>query len=187
MKLSTMLCTIATFTIPVLAGSIQITPQTKSAGPNEIFTVVVNADAVDLYAYSFDLSFNPGVLSILAVRPGTLLPGALLFPGTIDNATGRVNGNISSLVGVPLGITGTGSLAEFDFEAIGLGQSPVRLENVVLLDSVGADVPFDQTDATVTVVPEPSTLPMASLLLAAGAWRYRRRGQPPFRTRSEQK
>jgi general secretion pathway protein D len=114
---------------PALAATILINPgssTTTIAGTVDITVRVEDAD--DLYAYQFDLSFDPTVLSATSVGEGAFLPsgGSTFFlPGTIDNVAGTVTLTAGSLQGAVPGVTGSGVLALLQFTGSDLGQVPL--------------------------------------------------------------
>jgi general secretion pathway protein D len=150
------------------AAAILIEPPLSTTPAGGAISVAVRVTGVtDLYAYQFNLSFNPAVLSTMGVREGAFLSGVgptFFFPGTADNLSGTVTLTAGSLEGPVPGVTGSGSLATIQFTGVGLGASPVTLSNVVLLDSMGRDIATIIQNGSVTVVPEPA----AVLLLGYG-------------------
>jgi hypothetical protein len=143
-------------------------PGTVTVG--EAFVVDVNiSNVADLYAFQFDLGFNASVFSATFAGEGALLPaaGATFFiPGAIDNAGGSILSTADTLLSAVPGANGGGTLAVFDFTAIGSGTSPITLSNVLLLDSKLNSLSASVRDGSVAVspVPEPSSL----LLFLAG-------------------
>jgi hypothetical protein len=153
-----------------------------STNPNMGDTFAVDVDVTgitDLYAFQFDLSFDPTLLSAVSVTEGDFLPsgGTTFFiPGTIDNVGGTVSANADTLIGAIPGVTGDGMLAEFEFTALAVGTSTLSFANEILLDSslndITADTTFENGSVTVdapisSAVPEPSTLSMMLCAMAA--------------------
>lgn len=146
--------------------SVQPSSQTVNGGKN--FSLDVNVDITDLYAFQFDLSFNPAVLSAISITEGWFLTsGSTYFiPGDIDNTLGTIAFTVDTLVGATSGVTGSGTLASINFTALGPGASPVGLSNIGLLDSSLNDIVAGSTDGTVNVIPGSVSVPEpASLLL----------------------
>jgi hypothetical protein len=139
-----------------------------SVNLGNIFSIPVSISNVsDLYAFQFDLSFDPAVLELLGITEGAFLPtaGATSFsPGAIDNLAGTATFTADSVVGPVPGASGSGDLAWFEFKAIGFVSSNLTLSNVILLDSSLTDIAFTTQDGKVDVlsevVPEPATLPL---------------------------
>ena len=128
-----------------LGATIGLTPETvmTSVGQTVSLNVTVS-DIADLFAFQFDVLFDPSVLSAIAVAEGPFLAsGGFTFfdPGIIDNTFGSVSFVFNTLLGRAPGVSGRGILATLSFRAIGLGVSPVDLSNVLLLDSTLADIP----------------------------------------------
>ena len=164
--------------VTVSAGSASV-----SAG--QTFDVPVSVSQVsDLFAFQFDLSFDPTILELQSISEGSFVPsaGATFFlPGTIDNTAGTATFTADSLVGAVPGASGNGELAAFSFKALAAGTSALTLSNVALLDSALNDIRSSTNDGQVlvsAVVPEPTLLPvlgvmLASALLVAGKLRKR--------------
>jgi hypothetical protein len=153
----------------VTAGSANVTI-------GEIFNVPVDISQVsDLYAFQFDLSYDPTILELLNVSEGSFLASAgttFFIQPTVDNTSGTATATADSLIGAIPGADGNGDLAIFSFEAIAAGTSTIGLSNVTLLDSSLNPIPFTTTDgqvvsvSTVSTVPEPNCVPIVGLLIA---------------------
>lgn len=166
------------------ADTIQVDPSSTTVTVGETFSLDVDVSNMsDLYAYQFDLTFTPGVLSATNVSEGPFLAsgGTTFFlPGTIDNVGGTITFNADTLIGAISGVSGSGTLAVFDFEALAAGPSPVTLANVLLFDSTGASIiPSSTGGSIVTVenassVPEPALAALVGTVLV-GLLMYRRR------------
>jgi len=169
----------ALLTHPALADPIiSVQPSSKIvAGASAFSLEIAIANVVDLFAFQFDLGFDPLVLSATGTAEGAFLPGGgttVPIPGTIDNIGGAITGTADALTGFS-GVSGSGVLATVAFQSIGDGTSPISLFNVLLLDSNLNGIAATIQDGTVevsgisTVVPEPSTL----VLLAAALFGLR--------------
>jgi len=155
-------------------------PATVTLGST--FVVDVNVSNVtDLYDFQLDLNFDPSVLSATGITEGAFLPtgGSTFFiPGTIDNTGGTIAFNGDSLLSAVSGVSGSGTLMQFDFTALALGTSPLTIGNEILQDSTGNILSDTPTAGSVTVapVPEPATLLLLATglcaLLAIGLWRH---------------
>jgi hypothetical protein len=133
--------------------SVDPTTQTTSAG--SVVTVDVDISNVsDLYGYQFDLTFNPSVLRAVSSSEGSFLPsgGSTFFiSGANDNLHGTVSATADTLLTAINGVSGSGELAVFTFDAIGTGTSALDIQNETLLDS-GLNTISDTTTAgSVTV------------------------------------
>jgi general secretion pathway protein D len=141
-------------------------------------TVVVDVDitgVTDLYAFQFDLQFDPALLSFTggASTEGAFLPGGgtTFFIAGTDYGSGAVTATADTLIGVVAGVSGSGILATFSFTAIAAGVSTLTLANVFLLDSDLNTIAFTTANASVSVqqgtaLTEPSTLLLLALALA---------------------
>ncbi len=149
-----------------------VQPATTTVNITQPFSLdVAITNVTDLYAFQFDLGFDPNVLSVTNISEGPFLPSGgptFFFPGIIDNVGGTVSFNADTLESAVPGVTGSGILVTFDFMPVGAGTSQITIFNVILLDSNGGGISTLTQDGTVTVtasaVPEPSSL----LLLAGG-------------------
>src|SRR5579872_3309794 len=106
------------FADPILS----IQPPSTSVGAGSNFAVDVNISNVsDLFAFQFDIGFNPGILSATSITEGLFLPGGgttFFIPGTIDNIGGTISSNADTLIGAISGVSGSGTLAIIDFTAL---------------------------------------------------------------------
>jgi hypothetical protein len=137
------------------------------AATGDVFSVDVRiSDVTDLFALQFDVGFDPAILSVLNVAEGGFLPGGgatFFLPGTVDNALGSVANIADSLLGALTGVSGSGTVATINFRALGPGDSPLVLSNLIVLDSTLLDITTG-TSAGAVAVPEPR----AWLLLLIG-------------------
>ncbi len=142
----------------------------------------------DLYAWQFDLGFDPTKLAAVSIAEGGFLQtgGATVFvAGKIDNTFGTISSTADTLSAAVPGVSNTGStpetLATATFQVIGAGPSTVNIFNPFLLDSTLASISATTTGATVngatSGVPEPSTFPLLLVLAtsATGVAIYRRK------------
>jgi len=160
------------------AGTISLQLSATNVALGSPLTVDVNvAGLSDLYAFQFDISFNPAVLSANTVTEGALFSsvGVFFSPGFIDNVGGTITFIGDSFSGPGPGISTDGTLATIAFDTIGNGTSAIDLANVVLLDSGLGDITASVSGTSVSVgsVPEPS--PALLLLSAAAVLTVRRR------------
>jgi Cohesin domain len=170
---------------PLQAASVSIVaPSTAQQG--SVFNIdVMIDDVLDLYAFQFDLSFDPSVLQALSVNEGGLLPsgGTTFFAvlGDVDNTTGLISGIANTLVGPIAGVNGNGLLVSISFRGIAEGVSSVDVVAPLFLNSALEDIEVTSTSASVTItpradVPLPDTLTLMlagllGLVLARFAWR----------------
>lgn len=169
---------------PALATTISIQPPASTPASGSVFDISIDiADAEDLFAFQFDIGFDPLILSAQSITEGPFLPsgGSTFFiPGTIDNSAGTIAFTGDALLSAVPGVTGSGSLAKIHFKALSAGISAVSLSEVILLDSSLADIAASTTDGSVTVanvpsVPEPASLALFGIGLAGiSVMRHRR-------------
>jgi hypothetical protein len=173
--------TVSAFSSKVFADTISVIPSSSTVSAGDNFVVDVNISGVaDLYDFGFDLYFNPAVIQATKVVEGAFLPtgGPTFFiPGIVDNIGGSVTFNADTLESAGPGVTGSGTLVEFDFTAIASGISSLNLDpaTLILQDSTGALIDSTTTNGSVTVegttpVPEPSSLVLlvTGVLVLAG-------------------
>ena len=139
----------------------------------------------NIWAYQFDLQFDPAILQFLDARDGTFLPVAdLALAGPTwapyTPGDGAISGISNSLSGDAPGATGVGLLAQVQFLA--LAPSPgsfISPFNTMLLDfdlnqlggvtETGTEVTVDAPPAG--TVPEPGTCALLGLGLTVAALR----------------
>lgn len=162
----------ATLAPATAATTLSITGPSSVALGSSFTLQVTAADVADLYAYQFDITFDPAVFQVGGVSEGAFLPtgGSTDFlAGTVDNSAGSVSFTLGTLIGLGVpGVNGSGVLASFSVTSIGSapGVGTFGLANVTLLDSSGADISAGAMALNVSAVPEPATW---GLLLAGGA------------------
>jgi cohesin domain-containing protein len=170
---------------PVVTAGSGSVPVIVNVG--DVFTIPVSiTDAVDLIHWQFDLSFDPDILQANTVTEGPFLSSGgsnitLFIEGVIDNNNGTITIVTDSCIACFPGPSGSGVLANIEFEALAPGLSPLDLSNVFLnLDDSG----FQVVDGLVCVldgqvcvaqppdngIPEPSTLVL--LLGALATWSF---------------
>jgi general secretion pathway protein D len=166
--------------------SIESSPVTVS--PGQTFTLDVDVSSVtDLYAFQFDIAFNPSVLDAVDINEGAFLPsgGTTFFiTGTIDNMGGTISSNADSLFGAISGVDGSGVLATVDFIAIAPGDSAINILNESLLDS-NFDTISDTTqsgDVQVQGTPEPRALFLIAASVLVICWKSERSRSARFRS-----
>jgi general secretion pathway protein D len=154
--------------IPMLS----IAPSSSIVGAgNSISLDVIISSVTDLYAFQFDLSFDPGTVSAASIVEGGFLAGGgttAFIPGTIDNVAGTITATADTLIGPGPGVIGSGTLAILTLTGLESGTSTIDLSNVILLDSnlgaINANLQSGSVTVTSTAVPEANTL----VLLIAG-------------------
>jgi hypothetical protein len=166
---------------------VSLVPSLPSVAVGGTTTVNVNiSNAVDVYAFQFDLGFNSLRVAASNLVEGSFLAGGgdtFFVPGDIDNAGGSITFTGSSLLTAIAGESGGGTLATVTFTGLSEGLTTLSLFNVILLDSsLSTIVPVTTANALVNVTqsttpPTPVPEPATWLLVASGlsAWRWRRK------------
>jgi Dockerin type I domain/Cohesin domain len=172
--LQTILLTMSVSSASLLGSPLIIVePSNSNPTVGENFTVnVVASDVTDLYAFQFDLGFDPNVVEVDDVTEGPFLAGGgstFFIPGTIDNVGGSVSDNADTLLTAISGVSGSGTLATFELTALASGESSLSAFNLILLDSSVSEIDAAVQNGSVTVssvaTPEPR---YAGLLVGGG-------------------
>ena len=141
---------------------------TTLAGAGERAEVEIWVEEVrDLYAARVQLSFDPGVIQLQDTDPRPSAPGVQITPGDfldpanqqvlynqVDNTAGTLDFAVT-LAYPGSAQSGSGVLATMLVEAVGLGSSPVHLEQGRLLDDswpVPVEIAAGMLDGLVQVV-----------------------------------
>lgn len=173
--IKTLLLSILFIGLTAQAATISVTVPKASYSVGDLIPIDISISNVsDLYAFQFDLSFDPAVLSAQSVAEGGyfLSNGVSFSPGTLDNSAGTISFVADSLSGPGPGFTGDTLLTTAMFTALRGGTTTIAPLNVTLLDSSLAEIVAD-TSATsvtasgVTATPEPNT---SALLLIGVAY-----------------
>jgi adhesin HecA-like repeat protein len=161
--------------------TVQASPAPAVAGSTVGLDVSIN-DISDLFVFQFTLSFDPSVLQATSVSEGAFLStgGTTFFiEGTIDNTAGTISFTADSLIGAIPGVSGSGLLTHFNFNAVQAGSSALTFSDVLFLNSASNDIAVLTPAGSLNVVsavPEPASvmLALAGLPLLALAARRRR-------------
>lgn len=157
---------------PARAASITLDSPSFNAG--DLFSVTIAIENVtDLYTFSVDLNFDPGVVTPTGATAGAFLGGCCFFailPGDPGGAPGVVQFIGDTLAGAVPGASGSGTLALVSFTALASGNPGFALSNPFLLNSTG-----DPIEADLPSVPEPTALSLMALGLLAVRRRFRAR------------
>jgi hypothetical protein len=166
------------------ADAAAITIESQVVEPDAEFALeIFVSNAADLYAFSLDLSFDPTVVALKSVLEGAIflggdptLPcslGGSLFECPVDNpvlpSLVSIGNTFVGEAGVSVGQV-PGVLAVLMFQAVGSGDAGFKLAQIALSNSQFASIEVDSVDVgQVTTVPEPSTLALLGVGLAAMA------------------
>ncbi len=112
---------------------IAVDPKVIGAAPTESFSVDVTiADVADLYAWQFNLTFNPSVLEAVVVEEGSFMKQfrtTLMATPNIDNTAGWVFVGVAFLDWEDVGASGSGVLATVSFKAVTAGMSSLHFSS----------------------------------------------------------
>jgi hypothetical protein len=140
---------------------VRVQPSFSTPSVGSLFDLSVEVSLVtDLYAFQFDIRFDPAILSAVSVMEGSFLPSGgdtSFIPGSIDNGAGAIRFTLDFLFDSVGGVNGSGELAALRFQTLAVGTTSVDLYGVTLLDSNLADICFSTEGGTINAVPEPFT------------------------------
>jgi hypothetical protein len=153
---------------PAPAGaSPVISVGTAIVNSNNTFTVPISvAGVTDLTSWQFDLTFNPAIVQATSVTEGPFLSTSgtkvtLFVPGFVLG--GVVSGVADFYSDLPPGPSGSGVLADVQFQGLSHGVSPLTLSNVFLNLS---DQGFSIANGQISVAePTPLVLVVVGLVL----------------------
>lgn len=152
--------------------SISLASSASPVGTGNAFSLAVTAtDITDLYAYQFDLRFDPGAVQVLGIAEGNFLSDlgpSNFVAGLIDNNAGSVTYVANSMVGSIFGRSGSGFLLDFQMLATGNGVTTVSLPNLLLLNSSFEELVVVSSQADIIISPTAVSQPGTLLLLVAG-------------------
>ena len=117
-----------------------------------LFEVSVTvANVTDLFAWEFNLTFNPFFMQCVGVEEGSFLreAGPTNWPSPIiDNENGSIKAGCSLLTSGP-GVNGTGILAYLTFRCMRPGESYLIFIETSLLDSALTEIPHETSNGIV--------------------------------------
>ncbi len=188
-----LLCSTVFVTGQTLAVTITLDPMLQTILPGDTAIVDLNISGLGnfvtptLGAFDLDVTFDASLLSFTDVTFGTFLGDPALFEAItlVDfSAGGLLELSLLSSIALDAIQPDAFTLATLEFTGIGVGTSPLNLENVVLSDALGFVISNPTLEnASVNVIasvpePSPSLLMGISLLGLLGyGWRQRRKKQ----------
>jgi hypothetical protein len=138
-----------------------VRPASQTALGGDFVIVDIVAQSVSqLSSFSVTVDFDPTILMILKVerasfaiwrpRPKIIEDVDMWRATVIDNEQGLITmGADSTRKG---GVSGTGTIATITFQAIGVGESPVQLQDVSFVNALGEDISPELSDGSVQVL-----------------------------------
>jgi formylglycine-generating enzyme required for sulfatase activity len=139
----------------------------ESVSVNQSFTVQVLMNRItNLAGWSFNLEYDPTILSLESVEEGNLLrvgDGTTFFQnGTVNEKEGTVTGLSSTYLGTG-GVSNSGNLLTINLKPIRGGSGYLRLKETKFGDSKGQEIPIQVINTTVTVIAEHVPAPVPSV------------------------
>jgi hypothetical protein len=177
---------IAAIVLLMLPSNVKAAPLTLSivplsqtvTGPNQTVTVNLTISGLTrppaIGAFDLDLTYLPSVLTPTAVTFGPFLGnegfGEVLNsftfpPGIVDLAAVSLLTDTELNTLQPPGFL----LATVSFQAVAAGTTPLSFSQVIVDDAFANKLVTETTPGTVTVVPEPASLWLVSLVVSAMA------------------
>jgi hypothetical protein len=148
-----------------------------STGDDLVVSVDIDG-ATDLYAYGFEINYDPAVLTYISVSEADFLKmdgESTAFNAALqDGVEGVLIVGNARLVNPPVGVDGSGELFDITFEVIGLNGASSDLTfgaGSFLSDSTG-DIPAKFNSSQIEVQAGGAVDPVNSLLAAEGTDRY---------------
>jgi len=125
------------------SATVSVSPSTVKAFVGQNFSINVTISGVsDLYGWQFRLNWTAGLIDIVNVAEGPFLKhgGGTYFYYDVNSTAGRLVVDCTLLGNVP-GVSGDGTLATITFNVKGVGESPLTLWDVILLNSLEQTIP----------------------------------------------
>lgn len=185
------LLALSAWAAPALAAdplvSFVATPSSVQVGQGVDVSVNI-ANVTDLYGYQFSMTYDASLLQVTGISEGGFLSsgGPTTFDVVdIDNTTGMVSFVFGALLGPIAGVNGSGTLATFHMNTLGVGTSALSFvaADTMFLNSTGTPgsdmINVQLMDSSLQIaaaVPEPSVYAMFALGLAGVALLRRRQG-----------
>jgi hypothetical protein len=158
---------------------VSIMPFETDAAYGDEISISVRVDSViDLYAYGFEIDYDPAVLDFISTEESTFLKAngsSTAFNSSLENGIEGtlVVGNVR-LLNPPLGVDGSGELFNIKFEVIGDGGDYSDISFVgdnFLSDSIGS-IPVKFSGGSVSVDSETLVDPVQNASVNIGSSRY---------------
>lgn len=140
-------------------ASVLASPSSQELISGETTTVEIRLENVtNLYGADVHMRFDPTKLEVVDADPA--MPGIQIQSGAfqgstvlnaVNNGTGEIEYAVALQSPAPP-VSGAGVLATVRFKGIGVGSSPINLDDVSLSDDQSNPIPTSTQDATIAVV-----------------------------------
>lgn len=158
---------------------VSITPAENTKLEGDRITLAVEVDgATDLYAYGFEIDYDPTVLAYVSAAEGNLLKlngATTAFNVALQNGEqgALIVGN-ARLVNPPTGVDGSGKLIDIVFDVIGNNGSDcdISFASSSYLSDSSEDIPAQFTSSTITVGAQTTANPVTNLKVLPSTARY---------------
>lgn len=130
-----------------------VTPEAKAALSGNVTVTLAVENVTDLFGAPLRIGYDPKILRLNEVVRGGLLAGdgqQPIFSRNIRNDAGEATVVLNRLPGSP-GVSGSGTLVTLMFQAVGKGETEVRLTEVTLRDSQMQPMTVSAPTVAVTV------------------------------------
>jgi len=127
----------------LLTATVSVSPSSTTIPANQNFTIGVNVSGVsDLYGWEFQLGWNSTLLDAANVSEGPFLKagGSTFFSYSLNATAGNMLVDCTLMGNIP-GTSGDGTLATITFYAKSVGECPLDLHDVILLNSAEQPIP----------------------------------------------
>ena len=137
--------------VPVQAATptVSLVPSLVSTSPGQNFTVGITVSTIlDLYAWEFTLRWNAALLDAENAVEGPFLKSggrSTFLTYNINSTDGQMVADCTVLGMIP-GVNGNGVLSTVTFSAKNIGECPLDLNNVSLIDSSENTIPCQTVD-----------------------------------------
>ena len=135
-------------------AKISFIPPSAEVRVSAPFTVTLQADSVtDLFTAPARIKFDPKMLRLVSVKPGTLLSGdgqKINFSENTLNDTGEATIALNRLPG-STGVSGSGSLLVLTFQAVGQGTNQIQVTDLTLRNSQLQPIPASPPVLAITI------------------------------------
>jgi len=129
--------------------SVIVDPRVSGAAPTESFSVnIMVANVTNLYAWQFNLTFNPTILEAVDVVEGPFLKQlrtAIMPPPNINNTAGWVYAAAAFFNWEEAGASGSGVLAVAIFRVKTAGMTSLHISSETALLTFDGNLPVDMT------------------------------------------